>query len=405
MTTYLIPTNFSSLAVAIPNAGVLNGDILQLEAGYNETLTSTLTINKALTIVGSNATGNTISTLATNNILTMINITLSSAVGKVVFQGGINQISFNHNKTTFSPSDRIFNLAGATGNIPNTLECYNCIFNHLENLCVGVGKDLIFQNIRSMISNSSINDNNGHFSLTGLQGTFLFENIEFNAYQPPSSGAKTRFFILSGSASYPICGGGNGTLRIKNCTHNGVGDLQSGFSISRFDFWGAGNLLELDFEGNNWNVSNNGGVACYRFNSVNGETNILNNFSDIKFKNNNHNANGVGMLSIAGSGSLRGIGAIQGNWILCGNRISQSINNASFNTYHFGQKPPSGNKIFGIQFAIFINPYPTNNPYQDYIDCGSQFQPNYMLKRFNDEILWRAYKTKSPHKNRAEMKL
>lgn len=383
MTTHLIPTDFANIQTALASALVVNGDILQLEPLYTQTLTATITISKAITIRGTS--GNLIDTNSASNVVNMFTINVPWTTGKVRFEGtNTNDLVIRHLKTVYTASDRIFNCSGFTGNVPNWLELQYLELEHLEHAVVGACYRLVAESLVLNISNSSVNDNNGHFAMTGCGDYFYINDILFDAYVPPSTGAKTRFFILSGSAAYPICNGTNCDFTLSKCEYDGTGLLQSGFQISRFDFWGSGFKMNLDFSFNQWTTSTNGGTGCYRFNSVNSETNILNNFNNIKFKTNAHNTQGLGMLSVGGTGALRALGAIQGDWILCNNSITGSINNPSYSTYHFGQPVPSGNKIFGVQSAIFINPFPTQNPHQTYIDCSAGgFLGNYMLKNFD----------------------
>jgi hypothetical protein len=359
--------SYASIVLAIADPTVTNGDTLQLLNGYNEILTSTLTINKAVSIIGDSS--NLIGTSGTTtDPSTMINITTTA--GFVVFAGtsNTNRLQIQHLKTLNAATDRVFNSA-----VLAKLLVENCYILHLENGIVGNYEDLTFRNVQIEVSQTyTANNQNSHFSLTGIKGNFTFQNILFNAHLPPSGSSQTRFIILSNSSSFPFGNGGDNTVTVKNCEWNNTGQLFCGVFFSRFDNFQGGSKINFICENNKFDVSSNGGLSAYRFSSVAGDTNILNFFRNIKFKNCDHNANGIGMLSAGGVGSAKALGSIVGKWYLCNNKINQSINNPSYSVYHFS---PQNNKIFGIQNAIWTNPFPTPSPSQPSIDCS---EPQYL---------------------------
>lgn len=382
MTTHLIPTDFANIQTALASPLVVNGDILELEPAHTETYTTSVIINKAITIRGTS--GNVLSTNPINNVVEMFQIAVPWTTGKVRFEGtNGNDIIINHLKSAYTNGDRMFHCQGNMGMIPDWLELKLLILNHLEHAVFGRTYRFRGEQLVVNISANTNNNANEHFHFIGSGEEIYINEVLYNAYNPFSGGAKTSFVLLTGNANYPICNGTNTDLTISNCEYDGSGLLRSGFYIERFDFWDTPNRMNLFFQFNEWTTSTNGGLGCYRFNSVHGETNILNNFNNIKFKTNSHNTQGFGMLSVGGTGALRALGAIQSNWILCNNAVTGAINDPSFSTYHFGLQPPSNNLIFGIE-NNFINTFPNPNPYQTYIDCSAGgFLGNYMLKNFD----------------------
>jgi hypothetical protein len=388
MSTFNVPSSFPTIVSAVASPLVNNGDTIEITAGYTETLTATLTIGKNLTFIGLGASPGSqlVQTAGTAGDPTQM-ITITNDVQFV-------NMEFRHLKTTNTGTERIFN-----SNALNELRLDRCNLNHMEFGIVGIYKNLRVLNCNFDISNSSPLNQNVHMSLTGISQIF---EINGNTFDSLASATQTRFISISANGSFPIGNGGDCELNVWNNTHVGT-SLLCGVFFSRWDFMGTGKL-SLDCRNNNWTCPSNG-LGCYRINSVVSDVNILNNFKDIRFSNNRHNAIGIGMCSVGGTTpvSPKTLGAITGDWTICNNQISGSINSASYSVYHFGL--PQRNKILGVQNIVYINPFPTPNPYQPYRNCGAEFQANYMLNQFNDEILWRAYKTKSPHKNRAEMKL
>jgi len=364
MPTYVVPGSFATIALAVTNAGVIDGDTIEVQAGHTETLATTLTINKQLTFIGLGGspgsqliqTAGLATDPATMITISDINITFRN-------------FEFRHNKATNTGTERIFN-SSALFNL--TLD--TCNLYHMEFGVVGVYEDLIIRNCIIEIAGVTPLNQNVHINLTGIKGTFIFENNTFDAL---AGSTQTRFINLTASAAFPFANGGDCTVRVVNNTWDGSGQLSTGFFIARFDFMGTG-LINLDIRNNDWDCQS-GGLGCYRFNSVNNEVNILNNFRNIRFSGNDHNTITIGVISAGGTGTLRALGAIQGNWTLCNNRISGNISSGSYSQYHFGK--PTIQKLFGIQNAIFINPYPTNNPYQDYIDCSAGGNLYEILKR------------------------
>lgn len=389
MSVWSVPGSFATIALAITNVAVLDGDTIEIQAGYTETLTATLTINKALTFVGMGPSPGS-QLVQTAGLGTDPATMITIADTPIVWRN----VEFRHNKATNTGTERIFNSAGL-----NKLTLDKCNLYHMEFGVVGIYEDLTITDCTIEIAGVTPLNQNVHISLTGIKGTFYFHNITFDALPATT---QTRFIQLSANASFPFGNAGDCSVIVHNCTWDGTGNLATGVFFARFDFIGTG-LINLDCRNNNWTVPN-GALGCYRFNSTGGEVNILNNFRNIRFSENSHNTANIGMLSAGGTGALRALGAIQGDWTICHNQIQGSISSASYSIYHFGN--PQVNKLFGIQSAVFINPFPTPNPHQDYINCAAGvLQPNTMLKAFNDDILWRAYKTKSPHKSRAELKL
>jgi hypothetical protein len=390
MSSYSIPGSFASIALAIADPTVVDGDTLEIQAGYTETLTATLTVNKSLTIVGMGAipANQLIQTAgAGTDPATMITI----ADSPITFRN----IEFRHNKTTNTGTERIFNSTSLNKLILDTCNIY-----HMEFGVVGIYEDLTIQNCLIQVSNTTPLNQNIHINLTGIKGTFYFHSNTFDAL---AGTTQTRFIVISANATYPFGNGGDCSVIVHNNTWDGVGNLSTGVYFARFDFMGTG-LINLDCRDNTWDCPT-GGLGCYRLNATSPDVNVLNNFRNIRFSGNRHNTSTIGMLSIGGTvpGSPKTLGAIAGDWTICHNQISGSISSASYSIYHFGN--PQVNKLFGVQNAVFINPYPTPNPHQTYINCAGGYIVNTMLQNFNDEILWRTYKAKSPHKNRAEMKL
>jgi hypothetical protein len=390
MPTYNVPSSFATIALAVANAGVVDGDTIEITAGYTETLTTTLNVNKALTFIGlgANPGSQLVQTAGLGtDPATMITIADTPIVWR--------NIEFRHNKSTNTGTERIFNSAGL-----NKLTLDQCNLYHMEFGVVGIYEDLTITNCLIEIAGVTPLNQNVHISLTGVKGTFYFHNNTFDALV---GATQTRFIQLSANATFPFGNGGDCSVIVHNCSWDGTGNLATGVFFARFDFMGTG-LINLDCRNNNWTVPTSG-LGCYRLNSTNNEVNILNNFRNIRFSGNRHNTTNIGMLSAGGTTTIgvRALGAIQGDWTICSNQITGTISSGSYSIYHFGN--PQVNKLFGIQTAIFTNPYPTPNPHQDYINCAGGYLSNNMLQQFNEELLWRAFKTKSPHKFRAEMKL
>ena len=365
MPIYSIPTDFPSLAVAVASPLVVNGDTLQLEVGYNETLLTTLTINKDLYITGGGIAP-PYSTIRTAGGAgdPAIMITLNSPNFTTFVD-----LNFEHLKTTNTGTERIFNSTGL-----RKLTLDGCNLNHMEFGVVGVYEDLTITNCVFRIDGITPLNQNIHITLTGIKGDFLFDRITFDGL---AGTTQTRFIALSANASFPMGNGGDCSVIVKNCSWDGTGNLATGVYFSRFDFMGTG-LINLDCRNNKWEIPNTGALGCYRFNSTGGETNILNNFRNIRFSGNRHNTAGIGMLSAGGTGIQRPLGLIQGDWTICSNQIKSSISSGAYSIYHFCCPPEK--KIFGVQNAVFVNPYPTSNPYQTYINCRPN-PPRFILPK------------------------
>jgi len=369
MSTFTIPGSFASIAIAVADPGVVSGDTLEIQAGYFETLSTTLTISKDLTIIGMGA-GPSTQLIQTAGLVGDPNVMIFINSPDVKFQN----IEFRHDKPS-TVNNTIFSSSAL-----NKLTLDTCELYHGQYAILGTYTSLTVLNTNYYVSTRG-NPTNApiHNNITGLDGINTFSNITFDAVGNLMGVPATHFIYAESSFAFPFANTGDTTLAISNCTFTNVGTLISGCWIEGFNM-GAG-IINLDCRNNNWNVQSNGRSA-YVFYSVPPKTNILNDFGSIRFSGNRHNANGYGMLCIQSFGGPQvTLGAINGDWTLCNNHVSQNITLPGYSRYHFGPKHPTANKLVGIDDTAYVNPFPTNNPYQLYIDCaaGGDFS-QYLLR-------------------------
>jgi len=344
------------LAVADPL--VVNGDTIEIQAGYTETLAVTLNCNKQLTFIGMGPNPGS-QLINTAGLAGDPTIMIEIQEDNITFQN----IEFRHEKPS-TVNNTIFNSTAL-----HNLTIDTCNLYHTQYAIAGAYKSLQVLNTDYYVAGRGTPTNAPyHNNLSALDGNNVFNNITFDAVGN-LMGIPTTYFLYIESTAFTFGSLGDTSLSVYNTTYSTVGTLFCGVWIQGFSM-GIGKI-SIDCRSNDWNTSNNG-RSPYVFQPVPSKANLLNDFNDIRFSNNRHNANGQGMLSIQGFlGAGLSLGAINGDWTLCGNFISDNITSPLFSKYHFGAKAPSANKILGIQDAIYVNPYPTNNPYQNYIDCSA----------------------------------
>lgn len=289
--------NFSTLADAIASVNVQSGQVIKVFPG-TYTLSTTLVINKSLTIVGEPSNPSQVIIQSTNDgaaPATMVSVSTNNV--------RLLGMTFRHRKTTASSVETAISVSG--GGFPQArvdgFVLADCKIEHVEFGVSVRGSNWLIQNsdIAYVEFGQPANSTRRHIGVYGVSGNCFIDNVEF--IDNTVSGNTRAITPTSTTGTNP-----NetyvGNLVVKNCTQ--IGRLQQFYSQDAFQ--GSAGSLNLWFLNN---TSNETSLFIGFFGTSANFGDILGPIHSIgNTFSNTHSTSpvgGKGMISVDGSGVFR----------------------------------------------------------------------------------------------------
>jgi len=289
MSTWVVPTSFPTLVSAVASPLVQNGDTIIIQSGYFEVITSTLTINKELTIEGqSNNPANQLLESAGfgTDPTTLISITSNNVI--------LKNIDIYHRKTTNTSVETALRIGG--GSFPSFtyltgITIDNCYIRYCEFGIVIRADAFNIINSTFIYNTGSVGNSNRSIGVYGQRGQCLIDNCLFDNSVINGTSFRAIYSSSTNTTSNETL---SGKLTISNCSN--ISNLLH-FYLSD-NLRGSPNDYELVFLNNTINETS---LFAGIYITSNNQADLINNVT--LSANSASNIHGKGLFSVDGAGS------------------------------------------------------------------------------------------------------